>query len=362
MRANNMKTCISFRFILSMSTLLLVQCKSLESRTSRAPIQSRDSGEVASPSSITSHRGAKEAPKSFAASSTSDSKVNASPMRNPSKGVAREEPKTGNVPTRDLAKPAAPSTQHEVTRNDSAPKTYQCPKSLSPNQVNCGAFPEGCVYVPGSITHRPLIYFRGLIQDGPSSPPSSTAFLFSPDGSYHLNDAADSNGQMIFATHSHTTQLSEKTLNCLMEINHVGSVDVASHSAGYQGLNSSAGVLSGKVEHLFLLDNFYNTDSVLASFSKIRPHTCSGFFTNHKTKSGQSIVSNASSVRSRTSCDLRQLVGHVSNVAPVLKSRSSNGNIVDSNSAKGENHAISTYGLSDTNSYRGTCYKNPCFI
>ncbi|MEZ4815553.1 MAG: hypothetical protein R3A80_10165 [Bdellovibrionota bacterium] len=213
------------------------------------------------------------------------------------------------VPTKVVALPT-----QEVGR-----VSDNCPKSLSPNQTYCNIFPEGCLYVPSAVTSQPLIYIRGLIQESPRSAPESTKYLFDSHGTYHLNSVATANSQMILATHSHTTKISSSTLACLKTMNATSKVDVAAHSAGYSGLNASAGVLRGSVNKLSLLDCFYNTEMLLEAYNTIGARHCSGFYTDHTTRSGQSIVSNARSVVSKTGCDLESRTGHVSSVRPVLE-------------------------------------------
>lgn len=227
--------------------------------------------------------------------------------------LAKREEKVPEKKKSELSVPPPPSKYEPVYSSGN------CPKNLTPGETYCNIFPEGCLYVPTVVMSRPLFYIRGLIQGAPYSPPESTKSLFDSDGGYNLASAAKANNQMILATHSSNTILSSKTLGCLKHMSVDNKIDVASHSAGYQGLSNSSTVLSGSVANLQLLDCFYNTETVLSAVKNIHAGSCSGFYTPHRTKSGQWIPDNASYVSSHSSCDLEGSTGHIANVTPFLK-------------------------------------------
>ena len=236
-------------------------------------------------------------------------------MKTSEKGhsLAKKEDSSHNKKKSELSVPPPPPKYEPVYSSSN------CPKNLTPGETYCNIFPEGCLYVPTVVMSRPLLYIRGLIQGAPYSPPESTKSLFGSDGGYNLEAAAKANNQMVLATHSSNTILSAKTLGCLKHMSVDHKIDVASHSAGYQGLSNSREVLSGNVANLQLLDCFYNTETVLTAVKSIHAGSCSGFYTPHRTKSGQWIPDNANYVASRTSCDLEGSSGHIASVTPFLK-------------------------------------------
>ena len=209
-----------------------------------------------------------------------------------------------------------------------------CPDKLTPGKTYCDLFPDGCMrvptgYTPGDKGLTAQIYFRGLTMYDPDK---STSYLFNNDGMYKLGRVADENHQLVFATRSSTTPISESTLACLLKLTGNRSVDVTAHSGGYNGLLASSHLLSGKVYRLHLADPFYNTDKIRASIANISPSSCDGYYTRHSNK-GQSIEGNVASLSSgRTSdgsfwlpggCVIRRGSNHFDDIEPLLTSTGS---------------------------------------
>lgn len=133
----------------------------------------------------------------------------------------------------------------------------------------------GCLNVPKDYTlsssEDPLLYIRGLKQD----PAPTTRDLF--HSQYNLGKL----NQIVFATASADTSLSSQDIECLKNLSKNNKINVAAHSAGHVGLQKNAENLKGKVNSLFLLDNFYDPPGVKKSVSVIQPIKCSGFVTPH---------------------------------------------------------------------------------
>jgi hypothetical protein len=195
-----------------------------------------------------------------------------------------------------------------------------CPSRL-PAGLHCAVFPEGCVYVPTSANGPALVYFRGLIQDSPRSPPESTQALFDLNRNYRLKIAADTKKQILLATHKSTTALSSATLRCLKSLSHNNKVDVASHSGGGVGLSASKNLLEGQVSHLHLLDNFYGRETLRTAVLKIGPSSCSGFYTSHALANLRSISAakehDTYQIRG-SNCVVNKASSHIGQVVPSL--------------------------------------------
>jgi hypothetical protein len=204
-----------------------------------------------------------------------------------------------------------------------------CPKSLNPG-FNCEAFSSGCIFVPGTVTEKPLIYLRGNIQSN-HTPPESTEDLFfgSADGKREYGLGSTGLNRIIFATHGPDVAVTANVIDCMNKLSGTeGKIDVASHSGGYLGLYDSRETLKGRVAKLELLDNFYNSEKITSSISTIGPDSCEGFYTaSNQTNSGTRITSILRSMGSfrggvfdigSPHCVIEKADHHITSIRPFL--------------------------------------------
>jgi hypothetical protein len=188
-------------------------------------------------------------------------------------------------------------------------------RSEKPNFFKC-VENVGCLNVPKNYellsSEEPLLYIRGLKQE----PAPTTRDLFYSQ--YNLGKL----NQIVFATASADTSLSNEDIECLKNLSKNNKINVASHSAGHIGLQKNASNLKGKVHSLFLLDNFYDPAGVKTSVSIIQPDQCSGFVTPHNQE-------RLSSAKPDCKISYKQKEEHETAVIKTL-SNSSTGNIAKS--------------------------------
>ncbi len=194
-----------------------------------------------------------------------------------------------------------------------------CPKNTS-SSIDCSSFPKvGCLYFPGYLKSKQpsLLYIRGLIQSK-AKIPQSTKNLFDSSEGYNLKRVAESNGQIIFATHKSEVSIPSEVIQCLKKLSSTSDLDVASHSNGVLGIIKNQSVLKNGVRNLYLLDNFYVPEGMATAVDKIKAKNCSGFYTSHNSARLRKFQKSLA-----LDCDISKATkGHVGSVAPFLLERS----------------------------------------
>lgn len=342
------------KIFMLLTLLLLPQCRSLSQNRKLAPVppsaysQDPELIHASTPPSVSAQSNAAGSserilppplPGASAAAAPSASAPSArshtsseDPERIPPPPIPDAGKKSGRAaPLRPIDQvPGVPLYSASAERNRTVEKevftTGQCPHKLpSPSQrgeTYCNIFPEGCLYVPLKVAKRPLVYFRDQPLRSAAAVPESTQALFSSQARYQLHEVAEANEQVIFATHSPQTVLSEKTLACLKKFSSDNKVDVASHREGYLGLGTSAPLLKGSVSNLRLLDTAMNGDPLISAITGIGAPSCSGYYTSYDLSPNVTSKSMALYVAQHSGCGLEELTGHIVSVSPFLRKSS----------------------------------------